>query len=113
MSYYDKKLVEMNADSISFCYTLSGELGDVAKGRDSIRAFLLTFKDYHVISNKSMSETVSIDLDTAFQTGTYHQITILPAGDTVRLLGRFKTHWSWSHNDGWKIKRMETFPIEK
>jgi len=37
-------LQKTDADSIAYMFTPDGELGNVAKGRDSIRHFLSSFK---------------------------------------------------------------------
>lgn len=112
MNHYDRLLEKMNFDSIALAYTPDGKLGDVAKGRDSIRNFLKTFSAYKVLSNKSISDSIKIFGDTAIQNGTYQQVTILPTKDTVHVKGQFETHWIWHPKDGWKISGMTTKPLQ-
>ena len=112
MSHYDRLLEKMDFDSIALQYTPDGELGDVAKGRDTIRNFLKKFSEYRVLSNNSITDSIKIFGDTAIQKGTYKQVTILPTKDTAHIKGQFETHWIWNPKDGWKISRMTTKPIQ-
>ncbi len=112
MNYYDRLLEKMNFDSIALQYTPDGELGDVAKGRDSIRNFLKSFSAYRVISNNSITDSVNLFGDSAIQKGTYKQVTILPTRDTAHIKGQFETHWLWNPKDNWKISRMTTKALQ-
>jgi hypothetical protein len=98
----------MNADSICLIYTPDGELGAMAKGRDSIRSFLNTFKNFRVLSQSSETKEISIEHDSAFQTGVYRQTVIIPSKDTVTVNGSFKVLWIWSGASSWLIRRIET-----
>jgi len=100
----------MNADSIAMIYAPDGELGKMAKGRDSIRNFLNTFKKFRVLSQSSETNTIQIAGDSAVQTGTYHQTVIIPFNDTVTVKGNFTAFWIWMYNNRWLIHRMETKP---
>jgi hypothetical protein len=40
MQKYDRYILKMDVDSIALLYTPDGELGKMARGRDSIRRFL-------------------------------------------------------------------------
>lgn len=110
MNRYDRMLEKMNIDSIAFQYAPEGELGNVAKGRDSIRSFLKKFASYKVLSNNSVTDSIEIYGDSALQTGHYTQVTILPTKDTAHLTGLMIVHWIWSSNEGWKISKMITKP---
>ena len=112
MSSYDLALVSMDMDSIAEKFTLDGELGDMAKGRDSIRNFLKRFASYRVLSNRSVTDDVSVFGDTAISRGTYAQVTMLPSRDTVRVKGSFVAKWIWRGQEGWKIRRMDTKPAQ-
>ncbi len=112
MNQYDRYLVSMNTDSIASLFTPDGDLGGMAQGRDSIRRFLLRFKDYKVLSQKSSTETISISGDSATQKGMYWQITVVPPRDTVHVKGNFTASWKWLAHEGWKIKQMETQPTQ-
>jgi ketosteroid isomerase-like protein len=112
MQRYDRLIEKMDADSIVNLYTENGELGTVATGRDSIRKFLATFTDVHVISNVSDSDTIHIYGDSAVQFGVYKQEVILATKDTAHLKGKFRTHWIYEKNNGWKIRKIETTPLK-
>jgi hypothetical protein len=100
----------MDVDSISFLYTPDGELGKMARGRDSIRRFLENFKKYKVLSQVSKTNLINIHRDTALQSGLYTQKVIVPVNDTVIVKGLFSTKWIWMDSTGWHIQRMETTP---
>jgi hypothetical protein len=108
MQMYNRLIMGMNADSICLIYTPDGELGVMAKGRDSIRSFLNTFKNFRVLSQASETKNISIEHDSAFQTGIYRQTVIIPSKDTVTVNGSFKVLWIWSGASGWLIQRIET-----
>ena len=112
MKTYDRFILNMNTDSIAMIYASDGELGKMAKGRDSIRSFLNRFKDFRVLSQTSETEKITIDQDTATQTGRYTQTVIIPSKDTVSVKGSFNTLWIWSGTSGWLIRRMETLPAK-
>ncbi len=111
MQKYDRLILGMNADSISLIYAPDGELGKMAKGRDSIRNFLNSFKKFRVLSQTSETNTIRIDGDTALQTGNYRQTVIIPSNDTVTVKGSFNALWIWVSRNGWLIQRMETQPV--
>jgi hypothetical protein len=100
----------MDVDSIALLYTPDGELGKMAKGRDSIRRFLENFKKYKVLSQVSKTNLINISRDTALQSGLYTQKVIVPVNDTVTVKGLFSTKWIWMDSTGWHIQRMETTP---
>lgn len=110
MKHYDRLIQRMDADSISMQYSLDGQLGEMAQGRDSIRKFLAAFKGYTVLAQSSSSDSVSITGDAAFQKGTYLQITVTPVGDTLHLRGQYIAKWTWTR-EGWRMKRMDTKPL--
>jgi hypothetical protein len=109
MKTYDRFILSMNTDSIAMLYAPDGELGKMAKGRDSIRSFLNRFKDFRVLSQNSETNKISIEKDSAIQTGSYRQTVIIPSRDTVSVKGNFTAFWIWS-GKGWQIRRMETVP---
>lgn len=109
MKKYDRLILKTNADSIAMLYSPDGELGNVATGRDSIRNFLNRFNNYKVLMQESKTSFITINRDTAFQTGIYRQKVIIPSGDTVLVKGIFNAKWIWTKNV-WEIKRMDTQP---
>lgn len=112
MKNYDRFLLSMNADSIAQMYAPDGELGQMAKGRDSIRNFLNRFKNFRVLSQTSETDKISIQQDSAIQTGSYRQTVIIPSNDTVIVKGSFTALWIWHYANGWLIRRMETVPAK-
>ncbi|HCL82940.1 MAG TPA: hypothetical protein DIC22_03140 [Chitinophagaceae bacterium] len=112
MKKYDLLILSMNTDSIARLYTPDGELGNMARGRDSIRNFLNGFKNFKVLSQVSETKIISIEQDTAILTGTYKQTVIVPVNDTVMAKGLFTVKWIWLKQDGWHIQRMDTQPVK-
>ncbi|PWU05107.1 MAG: hypothetical protein C5B52_00245 [Bacteroidetes bacterium] len=112
MSHYDHLILKVDADSIALMYTPNGELGDMAVGRDSIRHFLAGFKNVKVIAQNSTTTSLVINKDTAIQKGIYTQGDIINEKDTVHVKGEYIARWEWINGEGWRIKRMETKPIQ-
>jgi ketosteroid isomerase-like protein len=111
MKQYDHLIKKMDADSIALLYPPDGDLGGIARGRDSIKKFLSTFKDLRVLSQSSTTNSIEIHNDTSIQTGTYRQIVLIHEKDTVKVKGEYTTTWLWMPQDGWDIKRMITKPV--
>ena len=112
MKNYDQLILKLDADSISILFTADGNLGNVAKGRDSIKKFLASFKNIRVLSQFSTTDSIHIVGDTAVQKGKYSQTDLLSEKDTVKLKGEYTTRWEWIANEGWRIKKMETNPVK-
>ena len=111
MKEYDHLIKEMNADSIALLYTTDGDMGNMAHGRDSIRNFLATFKNFYVLSQESTSSSIEICGDSSVQKGTYKQVVIVPPKDTVTVNGEYTANWVWVAGEGWHIKHMATKPL--
>ncbi len=111
MKDYDRLILKTDADSISLLFNPDGKLGDVARGRDSIRKFLYRFKDFKVLYQLSTADAVTIINDTAYVSGSYHQQTIIPRSDTISVHGTFTSIWEWTYKNGWLIQRIDTHPI--
>ena len=60
MQKYNRYILKMDVDSIALLYTPDGELGKMARGRDSIRRFLENFKKYKVLSQVSKTNLINI-----------------------------------------------------
>ena len=112
MKQYDRLILKMDMDSIALLYTEDGNLGNMARGRDSIRKFLAGFKNMKVLSQASASDSVTIGQDTAWQKGFYHQTVIVSEKDTVKVKGAYTATWLWVPQNGWRIKKMETMPVK-
>ena len=112
MKRYNHLILGMNADSIARIYAPEGELGGIAKGRDSIRRFLEGFKNFRVLSQSSQTNSILIEKDSAIQKGSYRQTVILPSKDTVTVKGNFNACWIWQEGSGWLIRRMNTQPAK-
>jgi hypothetical protein len=112
MKQYDHLIKNMDADSIALLYAPGGNLGDVAHGRDSIRKFLLRFKNYTVLSQVSTTSFVKVDGDSSIQQGTYRQVVIVPQNDTVVVKGEFTANWVWLSPGEWHIQKMITKPLK-
>ena len=101
----------MDADFIALLYTPDGDLGDVVHGRDSIRKFLLSFKNVSVISQSSTANFLEVDGDSSLQKETYLQTVYIPRKDTLKVRGEYTANWLWMSPGEWHIKRMITKPI--
>jgi hypothetical protein len=115
MQTYDRLILKTDADSIALSYTVDGELGEMALGRDSIRRFLYKFKDFKVLHQVSLIDTINIHQDTGYLAGSYQQRVIVPhqlSGDTVSVKGNFQSTWIWTPGNGWLIKKMQTQPLK-
>jgi len=112
MQKYNGYILHMDVDSIALLYAPDGELGKIARGRDSIRRFLENFKKYKVLSQVSKTNLININRDTALQSGLYTQKVIVPSNDTVTVKGLFSAKWIWMDSTGWHIQRMETQPAK-
>jgi hypothetical protein len=112
MNQYNHYVQTMDIDSSAMLFTLDGDLGNVAHGRDSIRKFLSKFKNFKVLSQSSTTESIIIKPDSTVQKGIYHQTTIIPVNDTVKVKGEYTATWVWLSKTGWHLKRMETKPIK-
>lgn len=110
MQQYNHLIKKMDADSIALLYTPDGDLGGIAHGRDSIKKFLSSFKNVTVLSQSSTTKSIYIHGDTSVQKGTYQQVALMPANDTVKVKGEYTATWQWIAHDGWHIKRMYTKP---
>ena len=110
MKTYDHLIWTMNVDSIALIFMPDGQLGEVARGRDSIRKFLSTFKNVQVLYVHSLSERITFNKDTAVQDGSYLQTAVINNKDTVKPKGSFEAIWVWIKGEGWKMKRMTTIP---
>jgi hypothetical protein len=117
LATYDRLILKTDADSIALLYTVDGDLGTKAHGRDSIRTFLLQFKDFKVLEQQSTIDSISAGQDTGFIAGHYHQKVIIPvkdslnpshSHDTVSLKGSFRSTWIQVPEYGWQIRKMET-----
>jgi len=111
MQHYDHLILQQNADSIAMIYTSDGDLGGIAKGRDSIRNFLSSFKNVAVISQASKTTQIDIKGDTAIQKGTYAQADVVNGKDTMRVKGEYTAKWEWDGNK-WLVKSMATKPLQ-
>ena len=110
MKHYDHLIRKLDADSIALLYTPDGMLGEMARGRDSIRKFLSSFKNVQVLSQVSTTNLIEIIHDTAIQKGNYSQTDVISNKDTVRVKGEFTARWILMGKQGWHIKRMDTKP---
>jgi len=110
MKKYDSFILQTNPDSIAMMYTPQGKLGIAATGRDSIRAFLQRFSGIKVLTQSSVTDSIRIDKDTAWQTGRYKQSDLIRVGDTARITGKYSAKWIWSTQEGWRLAEMKTEP---
>lgn len=110
MKKYDAFILHTDADSIAMMYTKNGKLGVAATGRDSIRAFLRRLSGMQVLTQSSVTDSIRIEKDTAWQQGHYQQSDIVHAGDTAHVKGKYQARWVWSVEEGWRLDDMSTSP---
>jgi ketosteroid isomerase-like protein len=112
MKRYERLVLEMNADSISQLFTNDAEVGHAnqkpVKGRDSIYAFLSSFKNVRVITNVDSISNISIKNDSAIVDGKYKQSVVLQNKDTVHVAGKFTANMVRDKNKNWLISKMHT-----
>lgn len=112
MKLYDHFIEQMNMDSLALMYTADGDLGTMAHGRDSIRNFLGTFKNVHVLSQHSVTRSIEINADSSIQKGSYKQVAVIDNKDTIKVKGDYMVNWIWNKKEGWRIKKMVTVPLK-
>jgi SnoaL-like domain len=105
MKQYDHYIKNTDADSIAQMFTPDGGLGNIAHGRDSIRKFLSSFKNISVLATESTTGSIVLNSDSATQTGTYWQLDLINAKDTVKVKGIFTARWKWTKESGWRLKK--------
>jgi hypothetical protein len=105
---YNHLLQTMDADSMSRLFTPDGNLGDMARGRDSIRKFLASFTNVKVLSSTLTTDSILLKGDSATQTGTYQQSDIIDGKDTVHAKGSYTAKWQWNEPEGWLLSSMRT-----
>ena len=108
MQQYDHFVKAVAVDSMALMFTPDGNLGNVAHGQDSIRLFLSSFKNVHVLSMASTTASIALTGDSSTQTGTYRQVAVLSANDTVHVKGDYTAKWLWTAQNGWRLKSMIT-----
>ena len=95
MHHYDHLILTLDGDGIAKLYTEDGELGNMARGRDSIRKFLAGFSNMKVLSQASTTDSLSMQTNTALQKGNYKQTVIIASKDTVTVTGQYIANWQW------------------
>lgn len=107
---YSEFVRKVDGDAIADMFTEDGEIanpGASIKGREEIRKFLNSFKNVTVELNVNTTESITIDGETAVQTGTYKQRAKLADGKVVEVEGHFKAEWIHQENK-WLLTRMGT-----
>lgn len=109
---YEHLVLEMKADSISQLFTPDAEIGHegspAIKGRDSIYAFLSSFKNVKVVRNVDSISTISLQNDRAVVNGIYRQTVIVSGKDTINVRGQFTSNMIRGKNRNWFISSMKT-----
>ncbi len=111
MKKYDHLILKLDADSIALLFTPDGNLGNMAKGRAEIKKFLSSFKNIKVLSQISKTTSIEMAGDSAVQKGNYQQMDVVSDKDTLKVKGEYVASWQWIPQEGWRIKRMITKPI--
>lgn len=110
MKHYDHLILQLDVNGIAKLFMPLGNLGNIAIGRDSIKKFLSSFKNVKVLSQASVTSSIKINNDTAFQAGHYNQSDLIAGKDTVYVKGTYQATWQWVRKKGWLIQKMTTKP---
>lgn len=114
LQHYVGFVRQMANDSISTFFTADGELAAPPRpptvGPAAIKAFLDTFSAYHVLEDSMKVSSLTVHGDTAVQGGTFWQLVVIPAGDTVVAHGGFSATWLRDSTNTWRIRRLSTAP---
>ncbi len=111
ITQYQRLIQKLDADSIALLYTPNGRMGEMATGRDSIRAFLSSFQNIQVLSQLSTSDSLTLNKSMALQKGIYVQTDVISHRDTITVKGEYTARWQWM-DDSWHIEQMETKPLD-
>ena len=106
LNHYDNLIKKVDGDSIALMYTLNGDLGNSAHGRAAIKKMLDGFKTFKVLEQKSTSNSIQINGESALQKGFYNQVAVV-GKDTYRIKKPFTVHWQWTNKKEWLIKRFD------
>lgn len=112
MHQYDAVLQSMDADGVSKMFTPNGKLGEAAQGREAIKKFLSGFTNVKVLSQSSTTKSIELKGNSAIQTGMYFQNDVVNGNDTAYLKGTYTAQWKYLPNEGWKIEKIITKPIQ-
>lgn len=107
MKKYNHFLETMQVDSIAGLFTENGDLGNMARGRDSIARFLAKFSSYKVLYQRTTTDSIKLGEREANQFGKYNQRTIIPPADTVTVSGFYVASWRLI-GDKLFLQRMDT-----
>ncbi len=114
LQHYSLLVAKMANDSIAAMYTADGELAGPGQppvvGPAAIQAFLQSFAAYRVLTERMTSDSITVQGDTAFQSGRWWQQVIIPAGDTVAVHGGFSAQWLRDSAGEWHLRRMAARP---
>jgi uncharacterized protein (TIGR02246 family) len=103
-----------DADRVADLFTDQGELSNAGepphRGPEQIRSFLKGLGAYQVRQYDLHATTTQVDGGAATEHGTYAQIVVTLAGNTVETAGDFDAEWVRQPDGRWLLRRMHTIP---
>lgn len=115
LSRYSALMVQMDATAISEMYAPDGvweRQSGPLRGRDAIRAALISSGGVRVLSNEMIMANMSFMGPAVAQVGDFRQSSRLPDGKVVTATGRFEATWIRGPNGEWWIRRMVFLPAK-
>lgn len=115
LSRYSALMVQMDATAISEMYAPDGvweRQSGPLRGRDAIRAALVSSNGVRVLSNEMIMANMSFMGPAVVQVGDFRQSSRLPDGKVVTASGRFETTWVRGPGGEWWIRRMVFLPAK-
>lgn len=115
LSHYSALMVQMDATAISEMYAPDGvweRQSGPLRGRDAIRAALVSSNGVRVLSNEMIMANMSFMGPAVVQVGEFRQSSRLPDGKVVSASGRFEATWVRGPGGEWWIRRMVFLPAK-
>ena len=115
LSHYSALMVQMDATAISEMYAPDGvweRQSGPLRGRDAIRAALVSSNGVRVLSNEMIMANMSFMGPAVVQVGDFRQSSRLPDGKVVSASGRFEATWVRGPGGEWWIRRMVFLPAK-
>ncbi len=109
---YRELIVRMQPASIARLFAEQGSISHANQvtivGRQAIETFLASFANYKINEYELNVKSILVENQTATQLGTYRQVVIIPAGQTVVVQGIFVAKWELHSGGQWLLRSMHT-----
>ena len=112
LSRYRELIARMEPAAIALTFTEKGSVShgeqNPISGRQAIQTFMASFADYKVVEYELKAASTLVENSSATQVGTYRQVVIIPAGQTIAVQGTFVAEWELQPGDNWLLRSMHT-----